>query len=244
MSLYERYGKRGIDILGATIIIVVAAPLFVMAGIIVKCGVGGPILFSQRRGGHKGHVFRMVKFRTMTEERDANGLLLPDERRLTPAGQFLRTFGFDELPQLFHVLTGQMSLVGPRPFVACYLDHYTVQLKKRHDVRPGITGLAQVNGRNALSWEEKFHYDLKYIDQMSLWLDLKILFRTVFVVVSKQGVTAPGHATMPRWSGQASKQAMPMAYTAMREHQADPVLTAGHLRTARSESDIRSLEVL
>lgn len=175
-------------------------PLFgvVMA---VRMKLGSPIVFRQKRPGLNGSIFTMAKFRTMTDERSANGELLPDSQRMTRFGQFLRSTSIDELPELWNVIKGEMSLVGPRPLLVEYLNFYTTEQARRHDVRPGITGWAQVNGRNSLSWEEKFKLDVWYVDNQSFWLDIKILWLTVKKVLVREGVSAAGDVTMPRFKG-------------------------------------------
>jgi len=167
----------------------------------VRLRLGVPVLFRQRRPGLHGQPFTLLKFRTMTGARDAAGNLLPDAERLTPLGRFLRATSLDELPELLNVLKGEMSLVGPRPLLLEYLTRYTPEQARRHDVRPGITGWAQVNGRNALSWEHKFALDVWYVDHVSLGLDLKILVLTALRVLARQGISQPGHATMEEFLG-------------------------------------------
>jgi len=166
---------------------------------------GSPVIFSQPRGGKKNSTFTFYKFRTMTDQKDSSGKLLSDMERLTPLGEFLRQTSLDELPQLWNVVKGDMSFIGPRPFVAAYLDRYTPAQARRHDVAPGITGWAQINGRNSITWEEKFKLDLWYIDNWSLWLDLKILFLTVFKIVSKEGVDEDKNTTSTEFMGTAQK---------------------------------------
>jgi len=170
----------------------------------VRLKLGKPILFRQPRAGFHGCQFELLKFRTMTNARDPQGRLLPDEQRLTPFGRLLRSTSLDELPQLFNVLRGDMSLVGPRPLLMEYLPRYTPEQARRHEVRPGITGWAQVNGRNVLSWEEKFRMDVWYVDNRSIWLDLKILWLTLRSVLARRGISAPGEATMPEFMGSNS----------------------------------------
>ena len=167
----------------------------------VRRKLGSPVLFRQTRPGLYGKPFTMVKFRTMTDERGADGALLPDAQRLTPFGRFLRASSLDELPELWNVLKGEMSLVGPRPLLMEYLPLYTPEQARRHEVCPGITGWAQVNGRNAISWDEKFALDVWYVNHRSLWLDVKILWRTVRKVLVRDGISAPGDATMPKFEG-------------------------------------------
>ena len=193
--------KRLFDVLAASLaLILLALPLLVLTWVIRR-KLGSPVLFRQVRPGLHGRSFTMFKFRTMTDERGADGALLPDAQRLTPFGRFLRASSLDELPELWNVLRGDMSLVGPRPLLIEYLPLYTPEQARRHEVRPGITGWAQVNGRNAISWEEKFALDVWYVDNRSLWLDLKILWRTVRKVLVRDGISAPGDATMPKFEG-------------------------------------------
>ncbi len=176
-------------------------PVLIICAVFVRHSMGSPVLFTQRRPGINGKIFLMYKFRTMTNDCDANGKLLPDEKRLTRFGQFLRSSSLDELPELFNVLRGEMSLVGPRPLLVQYLDRYTPEQMRRHEALPGITGLAQVSGRNAISWEDKFKLDVQYIDNYSLCLDIKILFLTVFKVFKREGISADQHATMEEFMG-------------------------------------------
>lgn len=193
--------KRMLDVAGALVgLTVFAIPMLVIA-LLVRWKMGSPILFRQVRPGLHGRPFVLYKFRTMTDARDLKGSLLPDEVRLTPFGKWLRSTSLDELPELFNVLKGEMSLVGPRPLRMECLERYTSEQARRHEVKPGITGWAQVNGRNALSWEEKFKLDVWYVDNWNLWLDLKILVMTVVKVLRREGVSAEGHATMPEFRG-------------------------------------------
>lgn len=192
------------DRVAAAIALIVLLPIIAVLAIAVYIRMGSPIVFSQLRPGAKGHIFTFYKFRTMTNERDAEGNLLPDEQRLTRFGQFLRQTSLDELPQLWNVLKGDMSFVGPRPLLVAYLDRYSAEQSRRHDVMPGITGLAQTSGRNALSWEEKFRLDVWYVDHWSLWLDLKILFLTVWKVLQREGISQIGYATMEEFKGSAN----------------------------------------
>lgn len=175
-------------------------PLAVLC-LLVRWRLGSPVFFRQKRPGREGEIFEMVKFRTMTDARDEKGNLLPDKERLTPFGQFLRRTSLDELPEFWNVLKGDMSVVGPRPLLIQYLSRYTPEQARRHKVRPGVTGWAQVNGRNAISWEEKFRCDVWYVDHQSLWLDLKIIARTVWKVVKRDGISAANDATMPEFMG-------------------------------------------
>lgn len=195
--------KRSFDFITALGALIVISPLVVLMALLVRLFLGAPILFSQIRPGLHGQAFTVYKFRTMTDEKDASGALLPDDVRLTPFGLFLRRSSLDELPQLFNVLKGDVSLVGPRPLLMEYLPLYTPEQAKRHLVRPGITGWAQVNGRNAISWERKFELDVWYVDNRSFLLDMKILFLTVKKVLIKEGISAQGMETMPRFEGQS-----------------------------------------
>ena len=193
--------KRLFDILVATTLLLLTLPLMLATALAVRLALGAPVLLRQTRPGKGGIPFIFFKFRTMTEERDGAGRLLPDERRLTPFGRWLRMSSLDELPQLFNVLRGDMSLVGPRPLLMEYLPLYSPLQARRHEVRPGITGWAQVNGRNALSWDERFRLDVWYVDHRSLLLDLRILLLTVLRVFQARGVAQPGQATMTRFTG-------------------------------------------
>lgn len=196
--------KRIFDLLAASFgLLVLALPLLALAWQ-VRSKLGSPVLFAQVRPGMHGKPFRMVKFRTMTDACDASGALLPDAQRLTPFGRFLRASSLDELPELWNVLRGEMSLVGPRPLLMEYLPLYSPEQARRHDVRPGITGWAQVNGRNAISWADKFALDVWYVDHRSLWLDMRILWLTVRKVLVRDGISAAGEATMPRFEGDKS----------------------------------------
>jgi len=201
----QRSSKRMLDVSGAAGGLLVLLPVL---GAIAWAGVlrhGRPVFFSQTRPGLHGKPFRMIKFRTMTNARGPDGELLPDAERLTRLGRFLRSTSLDELPELWNVLRGDMSLVGPRPLLVEYLPLYAPEQARRHEVRPGITGWAQVNGRNALSWEEKFALDVWYVDNQSLWLDLKILWLTVWRVLKRDGISADGEATMPRFRGSSAQ---------------------------------------
>jgi len=193
--------KRVFDFVAASLaLLLLALPLLVLVWLIRR-KLGSPVLFRQVRPGLKGLPFTMVKFRTMTDERGSDGALLSDAQRLTPLGRFLRSSSLDELPELWNVLRGDMSLVGPRPLLMEYLPLYTLEQARRHAVRPGITGWAQVNGRNAISWAEKFALDVWYVDHRSLWLDMRILWLTVRKVLVRDGISAPGNATMPKFNG-------------------------------------------
>jgi len=193
--------KRVFDIFCAASAFLLLSPLLVLIAILVRKRLGTPVLFRQQRPGLHGKPFLMYKFRTMTDQRGADGTLLPDRERLTPFGRFLRSSSLDELPELINVLKGEMSLVGPRPLLMEYLDRYTPEQARRHEVRPGITGWAQVNGRNALSWEEKFRLDVWYVDHRSMLLDLRILLKTVEKVFIREGISEKGQETMSKFMG-------------------------------------------
>ena len=200
-SLYRRFGKRVFDRLAAAFILILSFPLFLVAAIAIRCSLGAPVLFRQARPGLNGRPFSLFKFRTMRDTRDNHGVLLPDADRLSLVGRLLRSISLDELPQLLNVLRGEMSLVGPRPLLMQYLDRYSPEQVRRHEVQPGITGWAQVNGRNALTWEEKFDLDVWYVDHWSLRLDIKILWLTLFKVLQRDGISQNGHATMQEFMG-------------------------------------------
>lgn len=193
--------KRIIDLLVSLILLILLSPVMLVIAVLVRIKLGRPVLFSQERPGLHGRLFRLYKFRTMRDARGADDRLLPDEERLTKFGRFLRASSLDELPELFNVLKGEMSLVGPRPLLVAYLERYTPEQARRHEVLPGITGWAQVNGRNALSWESKFKLDVWYVDNQSFWLDLKILFLTIWKALKREGISAPGSATAPEFMG-------------------------------------------
>ena len=193
--------KRAFDCVAALSALLVLAPLFLILAALVRWQLGAPVLFVQVRAGLHGRPFALVKFRSMREGVDAQGLPLPDDQRLTRFGRLLRASSLDELPQLWNVLKGEMSLVGPRPLLVDYLPLYSSDQARRHDLRPGLTGWAQVNGRNALSWEDRFALDLWYVDNRSFRLDLRILWLTLCRVIRRQGISAAGEATMPRFTG-------------------------------------------
>lgn len=193
--------KRVIDMILSGLALIILSPLLVIISLVILIKMGMPILFKQMRPGLNGKPFFMYKLRTMTNEKDEKGNPLPDEQRLTRLGRFLRSTSLDELPELFNVLKGDMSLVGPRPLLMQYLDRYTPEQARRHEVRPGITGWAQVNGRNAITWEERFALDVWYVDNWSLWLDMKILFITLVKVFKREGISAAGEATMTEFMG-------------------------------------------
>ena len=193
--------KRFIDIFVSAIALILLSPVIAIVAWSISKKLGSPVLFRQVRPGLNGKSFTMVKFRTMRDAVDKNGNPLPDSERMTPFGNFLRSTSLDELPELWNVLKGDMSLVGPRPLLMEYLPLYSKEQARRHEVRPGVTGWAQINGRNAISWEEKFKLDVWYVDNQSLWLDVKILFLTVKKVFIKDGISADGHVTMPPFEG-------------------------------------------
>lgn len=196
--------KRLLDLGSSLILLILLSPLLLFTAVFVKVKLGSPVIFKQRRPGLHEKPFNLYKFRTMTDEKDRNGKIHSDLVRLTPAGQFLRKYSLDELPQLINVIKGDLSLVGPRPLLMEYLPLYTSEQAKRHFVRPGITGLAQINGRNTLSWEEKFKLDVLYVQNQSMLLDLKILWRTFYKVIRSEGVTQPGNVTMEPFKGSNS----------------------------------------
>lgn len=201
MSFYRKYGKRVFDLCLTVPAFVILSPVMLVTAGLVAVKLGRPVLFTQERPGYKEKIFRMYKFRTMTDARNANGELLSDEERLTPFGEKLRSTSLDELPELLNILKGDMSLVGPRPLLIQYLPLYNKRQHKRHSVLPGITGLAQINGRNSISWEEKFEYDVQYAKHVTFLGDLKILFETVFKVLKREGINSENSATMEDFTG-------------------------------------------
>lgn len=199
--MYDRLIKRMIDLLLSGIALIVLSPVYLVLAVLVRIKLGSPVLFSQERPGKNEKVFRMYKFRSMIDARDEAGNLLPDEERLTHFGAMLRATSLDELPELWNIFRGDMSIVGPRPLLVKYLPRYNERQRHRHDVRPGLTGWAQVNGRNAISWEQKFEYDVEYVERESLWFDIKILFLTVGRVLHRSGISQEGCATMEEFMG-------------------------------------------
>lgn len=197
--------KRPFDLLIALPALLILAPVIAVLALLVRVKLGAPVLFRQQRPGLHGRPFFMIKLRTMTDARDSQGNLLPDAARLTSFGKFLRSSSLDELPELWNVVKGDMSLVGPRPLLMHYLPLYTPEQARRHEVRPGVTGWAQVNGRNAISWEQKFTYDVWYVDNLSLWLDLKILGLTVRKIIVREGISQTGQATMEEFKGMGNE---------------------------------------
>ncbi|MFC7050157.1 sugar transferase [Emcibacter nanhaiensis] len=198
-SAYRRYGKRFLDLIGAVLLSVTFFPVLLLVAIVVRIKLGSPIFFKQERLGLDGVTFVIYKFRTMTDERDEKGHLLEEQHRLTRLGRFLRDWSIDEYPQLWNVMRGDMALIGPRPLIAEYATRYSSEQMRRHEVRPGISGWAQVNGRNAISWEQKFILDVWYVDHYSFLVDLKILFLTWLVVLKRTGISHGNHVTMPKW---------------------------------------------
>lgn len=199
--MYKIFFKRFLDIICSLGFILCFFWLYVILFILVKIKLGSPAIFKQERPGINGKVFMMYKFRSMTNEKDINGKLLSDEKRLTKFGKILRASSLDEIPEFFNILKGDMSLIGPRPLLVKYLSRYNKTQARRHEVRPGITGWAQVNGRNAISWEEKFRYDVEYVDNLNFILDLKIVFLTIKKILIKEGISQEGRATMEEFKG-------------------------------------------
>ncbi|MEN9936960.1 MAG: hypothetical protein RLZZ387_3539 [Chloroflexota bacterium] len=206
--MYRRFGKRALDLALTILALVVFAPVLLVVALLVRVKLGAPVLFRQQRPGLNGAPFTMYKFRTMTDARDEQGGLLPDDQRLTAFGRLLRSTSVDELPELVNVLKGEMSLVGPRPLLMRYMERYSLEQKRRHEVRPGITGWAQVKGRNAIGWAEKFNLDVEYVDSCSLWLDLRIIALTVLKVFTREGISQAGHATMDEFWGNSRSDDM------------------------------------
>ncbi len=200
------HSKRLFDLLVTALGLVIILPLMLVLSLLVWIFLGIPILFRQLRPGYKGRPFVTYKFRTMTNRTGSDGKLLPDAQRLTPFGRFLRSTSLDDLPQLFNVLRGEMSLVGPRPLLMQYLKRYSPEQKRRHDVLPGMTGWAQIHGRNTVDWEQKFRLDVWYVDHWSFWLDLKILFLTPWKVFKREGISQPGHVTAEEFKGSGSNK--------------------------------------
>lgn len=198
--------KRFFDVVIAAAGLLLLSPLLLILASLIRLRLGSPVLFRQTRPGFRGRPFRLIKFRTMTSEKAPDGQLLPDGYRLTSFGRFLRSTSLDELPELWNVLRGEMSIVGPRPLLMEYLPLYSADQRRRHDVRPGITGWAQVNGRNALTWEEKFMLDLWYVENRTIWLDMRILGLTLIRIVTRQGVSQPGHVTADPFRGSEGRE--------------------------------------
>lgn len=205
--MYRHFGKRLFDILLSGAALVLLSPLLLIVAALVRTKLGSPVLFKQERPGKNEKIFTLYKFRTMTDERDENGQLMPDEVRLTSFGKMLRATSLDELPELLNIFKGEMSLIGPRPLLVKYLPLYNEQQKHRHDVRPGLTGLAQVNGRNAITWEKKFEYDVEYVQNLSFLLDCKIFWQTIRAVVKHEGISSATDATMEAFQGTPTEMA-------------------------------------
>jgi len=199
--MYRNFIKRAIDCLVALVLLILALPVLLIAAAFLFFANNGKVFFTQERPGRKTRLFRVIKFKTMNDKKDPNGKLLPDRERLTSVGKFIRTTSIDELPQMINVLKGDMSLIGPRPLLPRYLPLYNEQQKRRHEVRPGITGWAQVNGRNAISWQKKFEYDVWYVDHLGFLLDVKILWLTIIKIFKREGITEQGSATISAFNG-------------------------------------------
>ncbi|MBS1556971.1 MAG: sugar transferase [Bacteroidetes bacterium] len=193
--------KRAMDLAVALVLLICVSPIIILAALALAVANNGAIFFIQSRPGWRGRIFKIVKFKTMNDKKDVHGILLPDDKRMTKVGELVRKLSLDELPQLINVVKGEMSIVGPRPLLVDYLGLYNVDQARRHEVRPGITGWAQVNGRNAISWKKRLELDVWYVDHQSFWLDIKIMWMTVLKVIKREGVSAEGMKTMPRFTG-------------------------------------------
>jgi lipopolysaccharide/colanic/teichoic acid biosynthesis glycosyltransferase len=200
-----RIAKRLLDLIGSFFGLILLSPFLTLLAIAIYFKLGRPVFYKQERPGLYGNPFILYKFRSMTQEVDKEGHPLPDEKRLTSFGKFLRRWSLDEFPELWNVFRGDMSLVGPRPLLMEYLPRYSAEQRRRHDVKPGLTGWAQINGRNAITWDDRFRLDVWYVDHWNFWLDIKILFRTLFHFLKREGITAEGHATMPKFLGATGK---------------------------------------
>jgi len=205
---YRKYGKRMMDFILSLIAIIVLSPVFFVIAVLVRLKLGSPIVFKQERPGLNEEIFTLYKFRTMTDEKDENGNLLTDSARLTKFGKFLRSTSLDELPELFNILKGDMSIVGPRPLLVQYLPLYSDHQRRRHEVRPGLTGWAQVNGRNSISWEEKFDLDVEYVDNIGLFFDWKIILLTIKKVMLREGINQSGEITMEYFTGSSKLESL------------------------------------
>lgn len=204
--MYVRLGKRAVDLVLGTLLLVLVSPIMAVVALLVRLRLGSPVIFVQERPGLGGRTFRLLKFRTMTLECDSTGNLLPDGQRIVALGKVIRSLSLDELPELWNVIRGDMSLVGPRPLLVEYLPRYSPEQARRHSVRPGLTGWAQVHGRNNLSWQERFELDVWYVDHVSFRLDVSIFSRTLFTVMRREGISADGDATMPPFSGEGGQR--------------------------------------
>lgn len=204
--MYRKYFKRLVDILCALAAIIVFSWLYIIVAVLVRIKLGSPVLFKQERPGLNGKIFKLYKFRTMTDERDENGNLLPDDVRLTKFGRMLRKTSLDELPEAFNILKGDMSVVGPRPLLVSYLPYYTEEEQHRHDVRPGLTGLAQVNGRNTITWEQKFEYDLEYVHNVTFITDVKIIWKTIFKFIKREDIRVGKEFVVEKFIDSREKQ--------------------------------------
>lgn len=203
--MYRFFIKRCLDFVLSLLALILLSPVLLIVAVLVRIKLGTPVIFKQERPGRNEKIFRMYKFRTMTDQKDNEGRLLPDEIRLTSFGKKLRSTSLDELPELFNILKGDMSIVGPRPLLVRYLPLYNERQRHRHDVRPGFTGLAQVNGRNSISWEEKFEWDVKYVEKLSFGLDVKIILQTVKTVLKREGISSGTSVTMEEFKGTENK---------------------------------------
>lgn len=199
--MYAKYFKRMLDFMLSFFAIIVLSPILLILTIVGAVAMGGNPFFTQERPGKDEKIFKLVKFRTMSNKKDEDGNLLPDEKRMTAYGKTLRSTSLDELPELFNILVGDMSIVGPRPLLVCYLERYNAEQHRRHEVRPGLTGLAQANGRNALTWEDKFRYDMEYVDNVSFSVDIKIILKTIQIVLVHKGISSETSATMEEFMG-------------------------------------------
>lgn len=204
-GVYEKYIKRPQDMLCALLALIVLSPILLITAFLVRVKLGSPVIFKQERPGLNGKIFTLYKFRTMTDERDSEGNLLPDEVRLTKFGKLLRSTSLDELPELLNILFGDIAVIGPRPLLVEYLPRYNAEQRRRHEVRPGLSGLAQVNGRNAISWEDKFKYDVQYVDHVTFIGDWKIIFQTILNVIKREGINSETAATMEVFMGTEEK---------------------------------------
>lgn len=204
-GVYEKYIKRPQDMLCALLALIVLSPILFITAFLVRVKLGSPVIFKQERPGLNGKIFTLYKFRTMTDERDSEGNLLPDEVRLTKFGKLLRSTSLDELPELLNILFGDIAVIGPRPLLVEYLPRYNAEQRRRHEVRPGLSGLAQVNGRNAISWEDKFKYDIQYVDHVTFLGDWKIIFQTILNVIKRDGINSETAATMEVFMGTEEK---------------------------------------